>query len=138
MSSSNYRLILAALIAAIALATLLFDASAALSGKIPQIGRCAVALFGLIAAAMLASDAAFGGIDGRRLALAWAVVQLPHIAWTLDGSPNVQALVLPFGVTFSNKVNETLTSYGNYGLNLPPILLIWLLNRFAPARKLEP
>ena len=127
------RLIVALAIAAIAAATLYFDASGALAGKIPQLGRSVVAIVGLIAALLIG----LGNNVGWVVAMVWAIVQIPVFAWTVDGSPNVQALSFPFGFTHSAKVNDQVTSYSEIGINVAALIFLWAIRHYNPtSRKL--
>lgn len=125
------RLIIALGIAAIALVTLYFDAQGALAGKIPQLGRCAVAIVGLIAALLIG----LGNNIGWVAAVAWAVVQIPVFAWSVDGSPNLQALNFPFAFTHSSVVNNEVTSYSQIGINIAALIFLWAIRHYDPTRR---
>ncbi|MFM9943575.1 MAG: hypothetical protein ACKVP7_29260 [Hyphomicrobiaceae bacterium] len=134
MSQAQTRLLLAALVAAIAVWTLALDGLGALASKLPQLGRSLVAGLGLLGALLLVTEKTIGTIDGWRLALVWAIIQIPIFAWSPDGSPNVQALVANLGVNHETKVNNQITSYGQYGLNIVGLLLAWGIRHFSPRR----
>jgi hypothetical protein len=96
------------------------------SGEVPALGRVLLGLVGVAAAALLWTKPRIGWL----IALAWAVVQIPYIAWTTDGSPTSQVLYLPLSVTSQNTVNGVVTSYSEFGVNLIGIVATIIIARW--------
>ncbi len=118
------RLIAPLVVAASATAALATSLAPALAGEAAAGGRLALAALGLAAAALLRARPALG----YRLALAWAALQLPFVAWTPDGgSPTAQALTLPLTFTSQLTVNGATTSYLAVGVNLVGLIAFIVL-----------
>ena len=109
--------------------TVATDATPALAGAIPAIGRLAVALLGVLGGTLLVTQPR----RGWYLALAWALVQVPFIAWTPDGSPTAQVLQMPVAMTNAVRVNGQLVSYSALGVNVVGVLFAAWLGRWRSA-----
>lgn len=98
----------------------------AFSGNIPAMGRAALGMLGVAAAAVLWMKPRIGWI----LAATWAAIQIPIYAWTTDGSPTTQIINLPLTLTSSVAHNGVITAYSSIGINLVGLaLFIYLRNR---------
>ena len=97
-------------------------------------GMAAVGALGMAAAILLVKRPPLGW----RLAMAWAVIQIPVYAWSPEGSPTAQALTFHLGMTDSRHVNGQLVSYSQTGINLVGVILAaWLYawrDRFDAGR----
>lgn len=119
------RLIFTVGITALAAASVIFNLMPAIGGEAPAAGRVALGAFGVVAGAVLWLRPGLGWY----LAMAWALLQIPFIAWTPDGgSPTAQLLNFP--LTFSSKttVNGVVTAYSAIGVNVVGIVLAALLS----------
>jgi hypothetical protein len=98
----------------------------ALGGETPAIGRVLLGLLGMAGAALLWTQPRYGWL----VCLLWAVLQIPYIAWNVDGSPLSQTLYFPLSVTSETRVNGEVTSFSEYGINLVGVLLTILIARW--------
>jgi len=120
------RLLVPLAVAALAAGGLATSLGPALGGEGAALGRIALAALGLAAAALLRARPALG----FRLALAWAALQTPFVAWTPDGgSPTTQLLAFPLSFTTATTVNGATTSFLAVGVNLVGVALLILLQR---------
>ncbi len=63
---------------------------------------------------------------GWQVLAAWALVQVPFIAWSADGNVTRQMWDILLGFTSSTTVNGVVTSSEQYGLNVVGVILaIW-------------
>jgi hypothetical protein len=111
----------------------------AIDGEAPAICRVIIAIWGLGAGILLWTGRRVG-ISGWQAVMAWAVIQIPYIAWNTEGSATTQLFDVP--VTFSNTttVNGEVTSFSEYGINLVGVALaIWASRvRTRWERQVEP
>ena len=115
--------LLAAFIGIVAFASIVGDSFGALAGSVPAMGRVAVGILGVVAAVLLYRKPGLGW----RLAMAWAIVQVPIFAWSPDGSLTSQVLQIPLTLTNSTKVNGEIVSYTSIGIDLVgAIMVFWL------------
>ena len=114
---------LAAFIGIVAFASIVGDSFGALAGGVPAMGRVAVGILGVVAAVLLYRQPALGW----RLAMVWAIVQVPVFAWSPDGSLTSQVLQIPLTLTNSTRVNGEIVSYTSIGIDLfGAIMAFWL------------
>jgi hypothetical protein len=122
-------LIYTAIMVVIAALSVITNLGAAFAGSVPAVGRVAVGLLGLVAAVFLWTKPQMGWM----LAMTWAVVQIPYIAWTLDGSPTAQVLDMFLGFSAGTAYNGMITDYSAMGINVVGVVLaIYLRNRRQP------
>lgn len=120
------RLLVPLVVAALVAAGLAVSVGPALGGETAALGRLALGTLGLAAAALLRARPALG----YRLALAWAALQVPFVAWTPEGgSPTTQLLAVPLSFTSATTVNGATTSYLAVGVNLVGVALVILLRQ---------
>jgi hypothetical protein len=98
----------------------------ALDGETPAIGQALLGLVGVAASALLLTNPRQGWL----LALVWAAVQIPYIAWNVDGSPLVQLLSFPLSSSSETRVNGEITSFSEYGINLIGVALTIVAHRW--------
>lgn len=109
----------ALVVGAVSLALYLPDA---LGGEVSAAIRAILGLLGLAAGVVLWTQPA-REVLGWRLALLWALAQIPVIAWDEYGSATLQLLEVPLSVTERTTVNGEVTSYSEYGVNIVGIVL---------------
>ncbi|HUG17060.1 MAG TPA: hypothetical protein VMM78_18780 [Thermomicrobiales bacterium] len=102
------------------------NAADAAGGEIPAIGRLLLGLVGVVAAALLWTRPRLGWL----VALIWAAIQIPYIAWSVEGSPVSQVLYFPISASSQTTVNGEITSFSEFGVNLIGIVLTFLINRW--------
>lgn len=110
-------------------ASVAFYAGDAFAGDVPGITRVLIGLLGIGAAALLWTRPRQGWL----LALVWAVVQIPFVAWNVDGNALGQIVSFPLTVSSSTTVNGEITSFSEYGLNIVGIILVVVINRWRAA-----
>jgi hypothetical protein len=108
-------------------------------GEAPAIVRAALGLVG-IAAGLLTWTLRRTGVDGWQALMAWSVLQVPFVAWSVDGNAFRQVVDVLLGFTSSTTVNGVVTSMEEYGINGVGVLLaIWTrATRDRWERKIEP
>jgi hypothetical protein len=98
------------------------DASSALAGELPSIGRVMLGVLGVTSGILLRLQPRLGWL----LAGVWSCLQIPFFAWTPDGSPTSQAFSMPITLDwriFTGRVNDFLV----VGINaLGIVFLAWL------------
>lgn len=109
----------ALLVGAVSLALYLPDA---LGGEASAVVRAILGVLGLAAGVVLWTQPA-REVLGWRLALLWAIAQIPVIAWDEYGSATLQLLEVPLSFTERTTVNGEVTSYSEYGVNIVGIIL---------------
>lgn len=102
--------------------TFLVNAGAAAGGEAQAMSRAIIGLVG-IAGGIFAWTLRSGPVSGWHILMAWALVQIPVVAWSPAGSPTLQIIALPLGMTSSVEVNGELTSYSQIGINLVGVAL---------------
>jgi hypothetical protein len=107
-------------------ASVALGVSGALSGELPALGQMLLGLVGVAAAALLLTNPRQGWL----LALVWAAIQIPYIAWNVDGSPLAQALYLPLSASNETRVNGEVTAFSEYGINLAGVIATILFARW--------
>lgn len=95
-------------------------------GETPAIGRALLGLLGVAGAYLLWTRPKIGWMA----LLAWAVLQIPYIAWNTDGSPLAQALYFPLSASSSTTVNGEITKYSEYGINLVGVILTVVVSKW--------
>lgn len=94
-------------------------------GQAPAMIRAALGVVG-IAAGLLTWTLRRAGIDGWQALLAWSVLQVPFVAWSVDGNAFRQVIDFLLGFTASTTVNGVVTSMEEYGINgVGVLLVIW-------------
>lgn len=121
------RLLAVALVGLLSATALARSLGPATAGEIAAWGRLALGALGLGAAALLAARPALG----YRVAIVWATLQVPFIAWTPHGgSPFSQGFDFPVTFSSHSTVNGVTTSYLALGINLVgPVALALLRSR---------
>ncbi len=105
--------------------SVVFNLDEALAGEVPGILRVILGIWGLIGGILLWTGRRVG-IDGWQMVMVWAVLQIPIIAWSTEGSPTTQLLEVPLSVTERTTVNGEVTSFSEFGVNLVGVALtIW-------------
>jgi hypothetical protein len=84
--------------------------------------RVALGLFGVVAGLVLWTQPN-REVLGWRLALLWALAQLPVVAWNEHGSATLQLLELPLALSSKTTVNGEVTSASEFGVNLVAVVL---------------
>ena len=100
-----------------------------LGSSVPAVTRVALGVFGVVAAAMLVTRPRIGWL----LVLAWAVLQIPVIAWNLDGNAFVQLIDFPIAMSSERSVNGEVVESSAFGVNLIGIVLTVLVSRWRNA-----
>lgn len=100
-----------------------------LGSSVPALTRVALGVFGVVAAAMLVTRPRMGWL----LVLAWAALQVPVIAWNVDGNALRQVLDIPLAMSSETRVNGEVTESSAFGVNLIGIVLAVLVNRWRNA-----
>ena len=95
----------------------------------PAMIRVALGVFGVAAAAMLVARPRIGWL----LVLAWAVLQIPVIAWNIDGNAFEQVLTFPLAMSSSTTVNGDVTESSQFGVNVIGIVLAIFFSRWRNA-----
>ena len=98
------------------------NAADAVDGSVPALGRAALGLVGLAAGVVLWTRKD-QEVLGWRLALIWALLQVPVIAWDADGSVTTQVLRFPLMASSETRVNGVVTSASEFGINLIAVVL---------------
>lgn len=132
--------ILAAYAVIVGALSFVINAGDAAGGETPAIGRAVLGLWGL-GAGLLVWTGRRVGIDGWPALMAWAVIQIPFIAWNTEGSITTQLFDIPLSASSSTTVNGEVTSFSEYGINLVGVVLAGLIastrdrweRRVAPA-----
>ncbi len=108
-------------------------------GQAPAMIRAALGVVG-IAAGLLTWTLRRAGIDGWQALLVWSVLQLPFVAWSVDGNAFRQVIDFLLGFSSSTTVNGVVTSMEAYGINgVGLILVIWTrTTQERWERKLKP
>jgi hypothetical protein len=108
-------------------------------GEAVAIVRAALGVLG-IAAGLMIWTLRRAGIDGWQALMAWSVLQIPFIAWSVDGNAFRQVIDFMLGFSSSTTVNGVVTSMEEYGINGVGILLvIWTrTTRERWERRIEP
>lgn len=108
-------------------------------GEAVAIVRAALGVLG-IAAGLMVWTLRRAGIDGWQALMAWSVLQIPFIAWSVDGNAFRQVIDFMVGFSSSTTVNGVVTSMEEYGINGVGILLvIWTrTTRERWERRIEP
>lgn len=94
-------------------------------GEMPAMGRALIGLVGVAAGALLWTRPRIGWT----IVLAWAMLQIPYIAWNTDGSVTTQLIDFPLSASSSHSVNGVITSYSEYGINLIGVALAIIVSR---------
>jgi hypothetical protein len=108
--------------------TFMVNAGAAAGGEAQAMSRAILGLVG-VAGGVFAWTLRAGPISGWHVLMAWALVQIPVFAWSPAGSPTLQIVALPLGMTSSVEVNGVLTSYSEIGVNLVGVVLAAVLSK---------
>jgi hypothetical protein len=108
-------------------------------GEAVAIVRAALGVLG-IAAGLMVWMLRRAGIDGWQALMAWSVLQLPFIAWSVDGNAFRQVIDFMVGFSSSTTVNGVVTSMEEYGINgVGIVLVIWTrTTRERWERRIEP
>lgn len=112
-------------------ASVAFYSGDAFSGEVPGITRVLIGLLGIGSAVLLWIRPRQGWL----LALVWAAIQIPVIAWNVDGNVLAQIISFPLSVSSSTTVNGEITSSSEYGLNLVGIALTVMISRWRSERE---
>ena len=110
-------------------ASVAFYTGDAFAGEVPGITRVIIGLLGIGAAALLWTRPRHGWL----LALVWGAMQIPFIAWNVDGNALGQIVSFPVTVSSSTTVNGKITSFSEYGLNIVGVILVVVINRWRAA-----
>ncbi len=106
------------------LATIVMNAGAVADGEAYALCRVAIAVVGLVAAALFWSGRNHGK-DGMQAILVWGVLQVPFYA-TADGQNYTTQLADFFaGVSSSTTVNGEYTEFSQVGLNLLGVAIVF-------------
>lgn len=119
-------IITVALAGIIGAASIVFNASGALDGEIPAIGRMLLGLVGVAGAALLWIQPQSGWL----VCILWAAIQIPYFAWNTEGCPVSQVLYFPVSASNETRVNWEITSFSEYGINLVGVALTILIYRW--------
>jgi hypothetical protein len=98
------------------------NAADALDGSAPALGRAALGMVGLAAGVVLWLRKDLE-VVGWRLALIWALIQIPIVAWDQDGSVTTQIVRFPLMASSETTVNGVVTAASEFGVNLLAIAL---------------
>jgi hypothetical protein len=98
------------------------NAADAIDGSVPALGRAALGLFGFAAGVVLWMRKDLE-VVGWRMALLWAVLQIPVIAWDQDGSVTTQIVRFPLMTSSETTVNGVVTSASEFGVNILAVIL---------------
>jgi len=94
-------------------------------GEAPATIRFVLGVIG-VAAGLLVWTLRRVGIDGWQALMVWCAVQVPFIAWSVEGNALRQVWDVLLGVSSETTVNGVVTSSEHYGLNAVGIVLaIW-------------
>lgn len=112
-------------------------------GEVVAIVRGALGLVGIVAGLLVWT---LRSPFGWQLLAAWALAQVPFIAWSVDGNVTQQMWDILLGFSTSTTVNGEITSSEKYGLNgVGIILAIWAFRtrerwdrRIAPTLASQP
>lgn len=97
-----------------------------LGDSTPAMMRVALGVLGVVGAAMLVVRPRMGWLA----VLAWAVLQIPVVAWNLDGNAFEQVTTFALSASSSSTVNGVVTSASEYGVNIIGIVLAVLVSRW--------
>jgi hypothetical protein len=95
----------------------------AIDGEAPALARSALGLLGVAGAVLAWVRWASYGISGWHLLAAWALIQIPIFAWSVDGSPTLQIIHFKLSATSHTTASGETTSYSEIGVNLVGIAL---------------
>jgi hypothetical protein len=109
-------------------ASIAINAPDAVDGSVPALGRVALGLVGLAAGIVLWTRKDLE-VVGWRLALIWALLQIPVIAWDTDGSVTTQVIRFPLMASSETRVNGVVTSASEFGVNVLAIILAGVYSR---------
>jgi hypothetical protein len=120
------RLVLTAVIVLLAAAAVVTSLRGAAGGSLPALARLALGAYGVVAGLILWRAPR----RGWPLALGWAILQIPYVAWSPDGgSPTTQTVDFPVTWTDSSTINGRLVSYLSVGVNVVGVALTgWLVH----------
>jgi hypothetical protein len=118
-------------------ATFFVDIGAALAGEIPAATRALVGIVGVVGG-VFAWTFRQSPISGWHILMAWALVQIPVFAWSIEGSLTTQLITFPASVTSTTEVNGVVTSHSEVGVNLVGIALAIAVSRYRPAFAMRP
>jgi hypothetical protein len=94
----------------------------ALGGESAAVVRVSLGVIGTLAGLILWLKPARAAL-GWRLALIWAALQIPVIAWNEYGNATLQLLEIPLKLSQRTTYNGVVTSYSELGINLLACLL---------------
>lgn len=103
-------------------ASVAVNATDAIDGSLPALGRAVLGLIG-VAAGIVLWTRKDQEVFGWRLALVWALIQIPIVAWDKDGSITTQLIRFPLMASSETRVNGVVTSSSELGINLVAIFL---------------
>jgi hypothetical protein len=108
-------------------------------GQAPAMVRAALGVVG-IAAGLMTWTLRRAGIDGWQALMAWSALQVPFVAWSVDGNAFRQVIDVLLGFSASTTVNGVVTSMEEYGINAVGVVLaIWARStRERWERRIEP
>jgi hypothetical protein len=122
---SSRLMMVAAGAALIGAASFALNIGDGLGGEAPAMGRALLGLVGVASGALLWLRPRIGW----NVALLWAVLQVPFIAWNTDGSITSQLIDFPLSMSSSTTVNGVVTSYSEFGINLIGVALVIAIMR---------
>lgn len=125
---STKAVLAAAYALAIGSLSIAVNAADAADGSAPALGRAALGLVGLAAGVVLWTRKD-QEVLGWRLALVWALLQIPVVAWDADGSVTTQIIRFPLMASSEIRVNGVVTSASEFGINLLAVALAGLYGR---------
>ena len=102
--------------------SILIDLGLLTDGELVAFSRAAIAILGIVGGVTLWRTP--GGQTGWLILLAWAVVQIPMIAWDPVGSPTEQFFAYPLGYTETTTVNGIVTEYSQFAVNIVGVILL--------------
>lgn len=123
---SSRLMIVAAYAALVGAASFALNIGDGFGGEIPALGRALLGLVGVAGGALLWTRPRLGW----SVILAWAIVQIPFIAWNTGGSITTQLIDFPLSASSSTTLNGVVTSYSEYGINLIGVALAIVVARW--------
>ncbi len=129
MERSSRLMLVAGYAAIVGAASFALNIGDGLGGEIPAMGRALIGIVGVAGGALLWSRPRLGWT----IVLAWAMLQIPFIAWNTDGSVTSQIIDFPLSFSSSSSVNGVVTSFSEYGINLVGVALAIVVSRIRSS-----
>jgi hypothetical protein len=122
VSWGRFGFVVAAYVLVVGAASVTTYLPAALGGEPAALVRVALGLLGTVAGVVLWTQPA-REVLGWRLAMLWALGQIPVFAWNEYGSATLQLLHVPLAFSERITANGEVTSYSQFGVNVLAVIL---------------